>query len=221
VPFISGKDSLNNEYRLADGTSHPIPGTLLISAMGIVPDIRRTMSMYLKRPGNAVYLVGLTGNDLGGSLALRLDGRRGRQAPEVRLGEARRIFGAVYRAIRSGVVQACHDLSEGGLAVAAAEMAFAGGHGVEIDLRDVLTSETDLPDSTLLFAESPTRFLVEVDEEDAEGFERILGRVPHARIGRVIEERRVLAVGDGGAAIDADIDALRDLWRAPLTEATR
>jgi phosphoribosylformylglycinamidine synthase len=221
VPFVSGKDSLNNEYRLADGTSHPIPGTLLISAVGIVPDIRKAMSMHLKRPGNLVYLVGLTGDDLGGSLALRLDGRRDGRPPAVRLGEARRTFGAVYRASRGGVVQACHDLSEGGLAVAAAEMAFAGGHGLDLDLRGVPLAEAGLPDATVLFAESPTRFLVEVAEQDAAEFERMLGRVPHAPIGRVLAERRLLAVGDGGVAIDANIDALRDLWQAPLMEATR
>ena len=90
LPFISGKDSLFNEYRLADGSSRPIPGTLLISAIGIVPDTRRVSSMYLKRPGNLIYLVGVTGDDLGGSLAQRLHGQQGGRAPVVRLSSARR-----------------------------------------------------------------------------------------------------------------------------------
>ena len=141
VPFISGKDSLFNEYRLADGSSRPIPGTLLISAIGIVPDIRRVTSMYLKRPGNLIYLVGVTGDDLGGSLAQRLYDQQGSKAPVAHLSSARRVLSAVHRANRKGLIQACHDLSEGGLAVAAAEMAIAGGHGLEIDLRDVPVAE--------------------------------------------------------------------------------
>jgi phosphoribosylformylglycinamidine synthase II len=218
VPFISGKDSLFNEYRLADGSSHAIPGTLLISAMGIVPDIRRTMSMHLKRPGNLLYLVGSTGDDLGGSLAMRLAGRRGDRPPIADLKQARRILATMHRAIRSGLVQACHDLSEGGLAVAAAEMAIAGGHGAELDLRAVPMRETGLSDATVLYSESPTRFLVEVAPDDVRSFETIMARVPFASIGRVVEGQRFSAVGSRGTAIDADVRRLKWLWREPLAE---
>jgi phosphoribosylformylglycinamidine synthase II len=220
VPFISGKDSLFNEYRLADGSSRPIPGTLLISAIGIVPDIQRVMSMHLKRPGNLVYLVGVTGDDLGGSLAQRLHGQQGGSAPVARLAAARRVFTAVHRAIRKGIIQTCHDLSEGGLAVAAAEVAIAGGHGLEIDVRDVPVAEPDLGDATRLFAESPTRFLVEVTPEDAPALEKILGRAPHARIGRVLDSPQLKIRGEGGVIIDASIDLLRSRWQTPLAEAT-
>src|SRR5918995_886815 len=220
VPFISGKDSLFNEYRLADGSSRPIPGTLLISTIGVVPDTRRVTTMYLKRPGNLVYLVGVTGDDLGGSLAQRLHGQQVGRAPVARLSSARRVFGAVHRANRKGLIQACHDLSEGGLAVAAAEMAIAGGHGLEIDVRDVPLAEPDLDDSTRLFAESPSRFLVEVTLEDAPELEKILGQAPHARIGRVLAETRLRALGKSGVVIDANIDTLRGIWQTPLVEAT-
>ncbi|MBA2598061.1 MAG: phosphoribosylformylglycinamidine synthase subunit PurL [Chloroflexia bacterium] len=249
VPFISGKDSLFNEYRLADGTSRPIPGTLLISAIGIVPDIRRTVSMFLKRPGNLLYLIGLTGDDLGGSLALRLAGQRGSRAPVVNLATARRTLSAIHRATRKGLLQSCHDLSDGGLAVAAAEMAIGGGFGLEIDLRNVSTAtchsepageesrllRTDtgagrdssflgmthqgLSDATLLFAESPTRFLVEVAQEDAATFEAILGKTPHARIGVVLAQPQFRATSDRGTVIDADITRLRTCWLTPLAEA--
>jgi phosphoribosylformylglycinamidine synthase len=218
VPFVSGKDSLFNEYRLADGTSHPIPGTLLISAIGIVPDVRRATSMHLKRPGDLVYLVGLTGDDPGGSLALRLDGHLGTRPPAPRLSGARRVLSAVHRTIRNGLVQACHDLSEGGLAVAAAEMAIAGGLGLEIDLRRLPVEDDRLSDATRLFAESPTRFLIEVAPDDAADFERRLGNVPHARIGRVLGEPRLRAIGGGETVIDSDVARLRAVWQAPLAE---
>ena len=136
------------------------------------------------------------------------------------LSSARRIFSAVHRANRKGLIQACHDLSEGGLAVAAAEMAIAGGHGLEIDVRDVPVAEPGLADGTKLFAESPTRFLVEVTPADAPALETMLGRTPHARIGRVLDSPRYRALGQSGVVIDADIDtlarALADAtWRRP------
>jgi phosphoribosylformylglycinamidine synthase len=218
VPFISGKDSLFNEYRLADGSSRPIPGTLLISAIGIVPDTRHVTSMYLKRPGNLVYLVGVTGNDLGGSLVQRLDGHQGGRAPVVHLSAPRRIFSAVHRANRKGLIQACHDLSEGGLAVAAAEMAIAGGHGLEIDVRDVPLAELDLANSTTLFAESPTRFLVEVTPEHAPALEKVLRQAPHARIGRVLDSPRFRVRSNERVLIDASIDTLCSRWQTPLVE---
>jgi len=218
VPFISGKDSLFNEYRLADGTSHPIPGTLLISAIGIVPDIRRAMSMHLKQPGNLVYLVGVTGDDLGGSLVLRLQGRSGTCPPALRPSSARSVLRSVHRAIRKGVLQACHDLSEGGLAVAAAEMAIAGGHGMELDLGDVPVVESGLSGATRLFAESPTRFLVEVAPDDASALETVLGQTPHARIGRVLAEPRYRVKDNRGPVIDLPVETLRASWQSPLTE---
>jgi phosphoribosylformylglycinamidine (FGAM) synthase-like enzyme len=220
LPFISGKDSLFNEYRLADGSSRPIPGTLLISAIGIVPDTRRVSSMYLKRPGNLVYLVGLTGDDLGGSLVQRLLGLQGGRVPVVRLTSARRVFSAVHRANRKGLIQACHDLSEGGLAVAAAEMTIAGGHGLQIDLRNVPVTDPELADSTRLFAESPTRFLVEVTPADAPALETLLGRIPHARIGQVLASPQLRVLGESGVTIDTDIDALCSRWQKPLAETT-
>jgi len=221
LPFISGKDSLFNEYRLADESSRPIPGTLLISAIGIVPDTRRVSSMYLKRPGNLVYLVGVTGDDLGGSLAQRLLGYQGGRVPVVRLSSARRVFSAIHRANRKGLMQTCHDLSEGGLAVSAAEMAIAGGYGLEIDLRDVPVTEPGLADSTRLFAESPTRFLVEATPPDAPAPSKLLGRTPHARIGRVLASTQLRIFGENGVTIDANIDTLRSRWQKSLAEATK
>jgi phosphoribosylformylglycinamidine synthase len=168
LPFISGKDSLFNEYRTPDGEVVPIPGTLLISAIGIVPDVTRTCSSHLKQAGNLLYLVGTTGDDLGGSLLWSLRGVRGDRAPVADPKRARGLFGAVHRAIGAGLVRACHDPSEGGLAVAAAEMVIgAGDLGLEIDLDAVPTRGIRPSAEALLFGESPTRFLLEVAPDDA------------------------------------------------------
>ena len=102
------------------------------------------------------------------------------------------------------------------MAVAAAEMAIGGGYGWEIDLCQVPVAGHDLSAATFLFAESPSRFLIEITPEDAEAFERFVRRVPHAKIGQVIADPRIRVDGADGVAIDADIHALRRMWQAPL-----
>ena len=134
TPFISGKDSLNNEYT-HEGRSLAIPPTLLISAMGQVPDVRRCVTMDLKEPGNVLFVAGLTRLELGGSHWAMLRGEEGGQVPRVDPALGRRLFRAVHAAISGGLVRTCHDLSEGGLAVALAEMALAGGLGAMVSLR--------------------------------------------------------------------------------------
>ena len=146
MPFISGKDSLNNEFH-ATGRHIVIPPTLLISAMGIVPDVRRCVTMDLKEPGNALLLIGATRDELGGSHCHLATGRAGGQVPTVDLAVAPQLFAKIHDAIRRGLVRSCHDLSEGGLAVALAEMAFAGGIGADVTK---LPGEPAGRDATLL-----------------------------------------------------------------------
>jgi phosphoribosylformylglycinamidine synthase len=176
------------------------------------------MSMHLKHAGNSIYLVGSTGNDLGGSLALRLEGQRGGRAPAMHPEADRSTLGAVHRALRKGLVRSCHDLSEGGLGVAAAEMAISGGLGLELDVGAMAISGSWLSDAARLFAESPTRFLVEVDYRDEVEFETLLRRVPHARIGRVLAERRLVIRAAARPLIDRDVETLRACWQTPLDE---
>jgi len=138
TPFISGKDSLNNEFRPA-GAQQPIsiPPSLLISALGQVEDVSRCVSMDLKEPGNLVYIVGTTRDELGGSHYALVNRMTGGQVPTLDPQAARRTFAAMHGAIAAGLVRACHDLSEGGLAVAAAEMSLAGRLGLRLELDGV------------------------------------------------------------------------------------
>ncbi len=190
TPFISGKDSLNNEYRVGE-ESIAIPPTLLVSALSVVPDARRAVSMDLKRAGDLVYLVGLTAAELGGSEYLAHLGLEGGVVPAPDLERAPRLLLALHQAIAAGLVRACHDLSEGGLAVAAAEMVFAGELGLDLDLARVPASPLPAgadPDAVALFSESTTRWLVEVAPEDQGAFEASLAELPHGLVGRVRPE---------------------------------
>jgi phosphoribosylformylglycinamidine synthase len=216
TPFISGKDSLNNEFR-AGGVSTIIPHTLLVSALSMVEDVRRCVTMDAKRPGNPVYLVGETRAELGGSHYYMIHGQLGAQVPKVKAAQAKKVFSAVSKAIRQGLVKACHDLSEGGLAVAAAEMAFAGNVGLRIDLGKVAPGTW--PDSVALFSESPSRFLLEIDQARSADWEELLGRegVPGVRVGSTEEGTRFLVKGrDGGERISESLADLKEAWQRPL-----
>ncbi|MEM2442965.1 MAG: phosphoribosylformylglycinamidine synthase subunit PurL [Candidatus Bathyarchaeia archaeon] len=212
TPFISGKDSLYNESPLG-----PVTPTLLITAIGIIPDIRGVVSMDLKEPGNLLYVVGRTYAELGGSEYYGLMGYLGRSVPKVRLREARRNMRAITRAISRGYVRACHDISEGGLGVATAEMAFAGGLGLEIWLRNVPGAGEIGRSDFVLFSESNSRFLVEVPEKYREKFEAAAEGAYYALIGRVRSDRSFTVYGlNGKPVVNTDIDALMDAWRRTL-----
>ena len=137
--------------------------------------------------------------------------------PTVDFAVAKTTFAAVHHAIYTGLVRACHDLSEGGLGAAAAEMAFAGGLGARISLDNMPTGATGcLPASVLLFSESNSRFLCEVRKENAAAFEAALAQVPHAQIGEVTQSARLEIRSGNQPAISADIADLKEAWQSPL-----
>jgi phosphoribosylformylglycinamidine synthase len=224
TPFISGKDSLNNEYSYEiDGQRRTIsiPASLLITALGQVEDVATCVTMDLKSPGNLLYIVGLTKNELGGSHAAMIAGLTGGQVPTVDTAAAKKLFAALHQTIKSGYVRACHDLSEGGLAVAAAEMAFAGGLGVKLRLDAMpnnLGGQSPEQATVLLFSESHTRFLCEVPKSQQQAFEQALTGVPHAVVGEVTDKGRlqVTASASGQPLLDLPIDQMKEAWQKPL-----
>ena len=214
MPFISGKDSLKNEFHAGD-RHIIIPPTLLISALGQVPDVRRCVSMDLKEPGNVLFLVGVTRDEMGGSHFHLVQGLEGGEPPRVDMELAPRLFRGLHEAMLRGLVRACHDLSEGGLAVAAAEMAFAGRVGA--DLTDVRAAGTGLADEVLLFAESATRFMVEVRPGDVAAFEGCLTGMPSVRIGQTCKEPRLRIAGASGEwLVWTPLAELKEAWQKPL-----
>lgn len=212
VPFISGKDSLNNEWTDDLGKRHPIPPTLLVSALGIIEDVRSSVTMDLKKAGHDIYLVGWTKPELGGSEYTRLIGVPGGAVPDVDLRLAPRIMKAVSRAIKRGLVSACHDLSEAGLGLAIAEMAFSGGIGAEIKMDLVPYRNGRSRADLILFAESNTRFLLEVDPRSAATFKRIFAGLPCAKIGRTTASSDLVVNYRGKNIIDLPLRRLRRAW---------
>jgi phosphoribosylformylglycinamidine (FGAM) synthase-like enzyme len=212
APFISGKDSLYNESPLG-----PVTPTLLITALGIVPDIRAVVSMDVKASGNLLYVVGETFKELGGSEYYKLKGHMGKTVPQVNAAQAKKTFKAVTESIDLGLVKACHDLSEGGLAVSAAEMGLASGYGVELDLKKVPCKALSRNDF-VLFSESNSRFLVEVPEKTKANFEAAMKGAVCAEIGEVTKNPRLIIYGlDGAVVVDASLKDLRGSWKETLS----
>jgi phosphoribosylformylglycinamidine synthase len=216
TPFISGKDSLYNEFEL-EGETISIPHTLLISAIGIMEDVSRTVSMDFKRGGDLVYIVGTTQNELGGSEYFRAHGFVGNNVPKVNPQPARELMNKLSAATEKSLVKACHDCSEGGIGVAVAEMAFAGGLGATIHLKAVPLGEPIERDDYILFSESNSRFLVEVAPENKDEFEKTMGDTSLAAIGEVTDAEVLEIYGvDGRKIVGASLDELKETWQRPL-----
>jgi phosphoribosylformylglycinamidine synthase len=215
TPFISGKDSLNNEFQTEGGETIAIPATVLISAISVIDDARRCVTADAKEAGNFVFLLGRTQGQLGGSHFLIVEGlETGNDVPPVDLATNFRVMTALQAAIEAGCVRSCHDLSEGGLAVAAAEMAFAGGLGVELDLAAAATDGTAPAAAARLFAESAGRFLVEVTPDNYDAFLRIVKDYPFAELGKVTDTGRIVINAETGPAIDLPIAEAKAAWQA-------
>jgi len=231
APFISGKDSLNNEYTDSDGTRHAIPGTLLISAIAAVPDVTKTVTMDLKQVGNFLYVIGETRPEMGGSHYNRIQSLTDGTVPQPNP-ESLKVMRALHKAIQTGLIQSCHDVSEGGIVVALAEMCIAGELGAFGDVWDFL-AENGLPvkksdlDSTddgqlismnlpyIFFSETTGRFIVEVRNEDEEILVNFLKAegVAYIGIGKVSNEP-FLEFG-------SDFQQTDDLFKIPLADLER
>ncbi|MDR2706672.1 MAG: phosphoribosylformylglycinamidine synthase subunit PurL [Planctomycetaceae bacterium] len=203
MPFISGKDSLNNEFRPVNAEQIAIPPTLLISAMGQVDDVTNCVTMDLKQPDNILYQIGETKNELGGSHFAMIRNLRNGEVPSLDIPKAKKLYEALHQAIQRGIVRSVHDLSEGGLAVAVAEMCFAGGFGAEL---------TGTFDIVSLFSESNSRFVVEIEPIHIPSFESFFAGFPLRKLGKVVAEK-TLRFGD---TFSVNIDELKTVWQQPL-----
>lgn len=213
TPFISGKDSLNNEYVGMDGMRHAIPPTLLISALGLMEDFRLATTSDLKQAGDALYLIGAFNPRLGAShyrLVEQPDEIFDGEVPPL-AEETPRVYHALHRAMTEGLVRACHDLSEGGLAVAAAEMCIGGRLGLDLDggMGEPVCA---------LFGESNGCLLVEVKPGEEKRFEQIFNGLPFRRAGRVRADDWFCVRMDGRMLIELPVISLVQAWQRPIQE---
>ncbi|MFW5931581.1 MAG: AIR synthase-related protein [Desulfohalobiaceae bacterium] len=215
VPCISGKDSMKNDYSM-QGIKISIPPTVLFSVLGIVPDVEQAVSSDLKQPGDLIYILGRTRRELGGSeLAQELD-LEGAGVPQVDLLAARRRYRSLYQAMQMGLVNSCHDLSDGGLGVAAAEMVIAGRLGASLMLEEVPGAELGLSRTELLYSESASRLLVSVPRDKADAFESCFQGQAWARLGQVVQEFGLELTWQGASYLHLEGEDLVQAWKATL-----
>jgi phosphoribosylformylglycinamidine synthase len=190
VPFISGKDSLHNEYSIG-GKKYSIPPALLISAMGIIEDAQNTVTMPLKEGSDRLFILGWTRNELGGSVFSKINKIKDGAVPAVYPKESRAIMEKIHTAINKGLIEACHDVSEGGIAVAVSEMAFAGQKGASVNI-DAIKTKDEMTASEILFSESNGRFIIEVKNENAEKIKALFKGSAISEAGFVSEDGEVI-----------------------------
>jgi phosphoribosylformylglycinamidine synthase II len=216
TPFISGKDSLNNEFE-HEGKRISIPHTLLISAMAVMDDSGKAISMDFKLAGNLIYIIGATFAELGGSEYYSSLGYIGNNSPKVNPQTSRKLMESLSMATSRNMIRACHDVSEGGMGVAIAEMAFAGNLGAEVTLAMMPKGDEIQRDDVLLFSESNSRFLAEVEPGNQREFETILHGNIFAVIGKVTTEGTLKIKGlNGNRVISLPLKTLKEAWQKPL-----
>lgn len=205
-PFISGKDSLNNEYLGTDGQRHAIPPTLLISSISVIENLENTITMDLKNIDNPVYLLGEFRPRLQGSHYAMVSGIEQRDGIPDLPENAHTYYQKLHRAIKQGMVKACHDLSEGGLLVAAAEMCIAGRLGLSLEFTG------DHPLLTY-FGETNGCFLIEVSKEFETSFNKLFDGSNLVRAGKVEANPRLSWAVPPQQYQSVSVDELIAAWK--------
>jgi phosphoribosylformylglycinamidine synthase len=209
IPIISGKDSMKNDYYSGD-RKYSIPPTLLITVIGKLDDVRKAVTSEFKTPGDAIYVLGMTRDELGGSEYYRLFGGVGNNPPKAHPNEHTPIYRALGTAMEAGLVASAHDVSDGGAAVALAESAIGGDVGADLDI-SLMPRDTEKEDA-LIFSESPGRFVVSVAEANCARFETTMKGCICAKVGRVRGDHRVIIRKEDKPLVNALVEDLRVLW---------
>ncbi|MGI4887073.1 MAG: phosphoribosylformylglycinamidine synthase subunit PurL [Janthinobacterium lividum] len=205
IPLTSGKDSMKNDFK-ADGVKISVPPTVLYSMTAKMADVRRAITSDFKEPGDVIYLLGETYDELGGSEFYALHGELGAQVPHVRFAEAKALYTLIGQANDGALIQSCHDLSDGGLAVALAEATFGYGCGAAVEL-----PENGPGLAAQLFSESHSRFVATVAPADVVAFEALLGSRA-TRLGLVTDDGQLTVRQAGQTVIGAPTAELRHIW---------
>ncbi len=203
IPIPSGNVSLYNE---APGGASVLP-TPMMMCCGIIDDISKAVTADFKGPGNRIYIIGETKEEMGGSLLYRVFGGKQGVVPSVDVDNVCELTGKTLEAMDRRLISGCHDCSDGGIAVAVAEMCISGQTGAVLDLRKA----ADMSPRKVLYSESNTRWIAEVSEENAEEFEKIMGGSAH-KIGKT--GGNSMNIRDSGVIIE--VEELRKAWNDPI-----
>lgn len=215
IPFISGKDSLNNFFVLQNKKIN-IPTTILVSGVTIIPDVSNVISSNLKREGNLIYIIGETAEETGGSMIALYKNKYGKNVPKVLHQAFIRNYKKLENAIRKGLVSSLHDISEGGIGVAICEMCIGGKRGVELNLSNI-PLRSNVRDDLLLFSESQGRIIAEVSEENKKDFEEEMQGASFALIGKVRKDNLII-FENKNFSFTIKVEEVEKAWKNGLTK---
>lgn len=216
VPCISGKDSMKNDYIMGN-IKISIPPTLLFSLISVIPDVRKTITIDFKNHGDIIYIAGITKEELGGSEFAKLLNLKSGIVPKVDAQLNKKIYKAVYDAIQRGLINSAHDCSDGGFAVAIAEMAFSGGLGCTIDL-EKLPATPNINYIDLLFSESAGRIIFTTKEKYENDIQNIFKGLPFSKIGYVNDSNNLTLTYKSKKIIEENILILKECWQKTLRD---
>ena len=200
VPVISGKDSMFNDFKGYDEKGNPvaisIPPTLLISAIGVMPDISKTISPEFKNAGDIIYLLGETFDELGASEYFKMLAREqksdaiGSNVPQVDLKKNLKTYLTLENAISNNLIFSSISVNSGGLAITLAKACVGGMLGCKVSLKNLPGnfSSTD----SVLFSESQGRILISISPKNINKFEKIMIEIPRAQIGKVSRDGKFI-----------------------------
>lgn len=212
IPLTSGKDSMKNDFK-AEGVKISVPPTVLYSMAAKIPDVRKTITSNFLEEDDLIYQLGFTYNELGGSEFYKLFDKIGANVPQVRKEQAKEMYKRISEANELELISSCHDISDGGLAVAISECCFGAGLGADIEVNQQAFQDLSL--SAILFSESHSRFIVSIHPDNKNTFEVVMDKfaIP---LGKVNRRRRLLINQYGDRVIMLGLEALLQSWRRDL-----
>ena len=206
IPMTSGKDSMKNDFK-AGKVKISVPPTILYSMVAKLDDVRKTITSNFKANGDLIYILGKTYDELGASEFYKLFDKLGANVPKVRKEDAKRLYEKVIKANEQNLIESCHDLSDGGMAVAVCESTIGTDFGAELDVSEL----GDLSLNAILFSESHSRFVVSIKPENITTFENILGE-DAILLGKVNSTKKLIVNQSGEKLIELKIKKLQSVW---------
>ncbi|MFC1742102.1 AIR synthase-related protein [Nanoarchaeota archaeon] len=215
TPFISGKDSMFNDFKGFDKDSNRIKisvlPTLLISSIGVIDDIDHTCSMDLKKEGDHIYIIGETKGEFGGSDLYHVMEKEGGTPPTVDPDRARILYRKIHQLHKKDMFTACNSVTSGGIAMTIAKMCIAGQKGASIDITRI--PGNNVVDETILYSETQSRFIITIDPKDKEDFECEMENFIIGLIGEVTDNDKLKITDTGEEMINIKIEELDNIYR--------
>lgn len=215
TPFISGKDSMWNDFKGYDEKGNPvaisIPPTLLVSAISVMPDLNKTVSPEFKNVGDIIYLLGETNDELGGGEYLKMLGQIGNDVPKVDFKKNTKTYLALEKTIQKEIVQSSLSLTSGGLALALAKASVGGMLGCDVSVKKISGKAKSI--DAKLFSESQGRILVSVSAKNIKSFEKTMGKISYTRLGKVTKNGK-FRITDSKAVVNTNIKKLHTIYHS-------